>query len=162
MGLGTQFSPKISALSVAAAKTTLTAEGDRKQEPASMITTYPTPQELASADVATQNSPPMTDIAIQSSLLEKVYDISTITMPYTFILVSRITKHRTGRTDNRGAPRALTPLNEFFLILCRLRLGLDLAYRFSVSQSTVSRVCIMWMNFLFMKLREVPIWPTRQ
>lgn len=65
---------------------------------------------------------------------------------------------------NRGASRALTPLNEFFLVMCRLRLGLleqDLAYRFLVSQSTVSRICITWINFLFVKFKEVPLWPTR-
>ena len=26
--------------------------------------------------------------------------------------------------ETRGAPRLLTPLNEFFLVLCRMRLGL--------------------------------------
>ena len=45
----------------------------------------------------------------------------------------------------RGRSRSLTPLNEFFLILCRLRLGLceqDLAYRFKISQTTVSHIFI--------------------
>ena len=39
--------------------------------------------------------------------------------------------------ESRGAPRVLTPLNEFFLVLCRLRCALmenDLAYRFGISQ----------------------------
>lgn len=40
-------------------------------------------------------------------------------------------------------------MNEFFFIMCRLHLGLleqDLAYRFQVTQSTESRVCMTWIN----------------
>ena len=45
--------------------------------------------------------------------------------------------------ETRGAPRSLTPLNEFFLVLCRLRCALlvnDIAYRFGVSRATVCRI----------------------
>ena len=69
------------------------------------------------------------------------------------------------RSSSRGAPRSLSPLNEFFLVLCRLRLGLlenDLAFRFGVSQSTVSRICITWINFLFVKFKDINIWPSRE
>ena len=44
--------------------------------------------------------------------------------------------------NNKGAPQILTPLNKYFLVLCRLRLWLleqDLAYRFHPSQTTISR-----------------------
>ena len=64
----------------------------------------------------------------------------------------------------KGKPHKLSPLNEFFLMLCRLRLGLyeqDLAYRFQISQSSVSRICSTWINFCFFKFKELPIWPTR-
>lgn len=64
-----------------------------------------------------------------------------------------------------GRPRLLTPINEFFLTLCRLKLGLkeqDLAYRFQIAQSTVSRIITTWLNFMFYKFKEVPIWPSRQ
>ena len=60
--------------------------------------------------------------------------------------------------------RALTPINEFFMTLCRLRCGLlelDPAFRFKVSQSTVSRNLTTWINFLLYKFREIPIWPSR-
>ncbi len=55
-------------------------------------------------------------------------------------------------TSKHYQPRALSPENEFFLVLIRLRLGLmeqDLADRFEISQSTVSRIIITWINFLF-------------
>ena len=50
-------------------------------------------------------------------------------------------------------------------MLCCLRLGLleqDLAFCFQVSQPTVSRIVIAWINFLFVKFKEVPIWPSRE
>ena len=59
---------------------------------------------------------------------------------------------------------ALSGRNEFFLVLCRLRCGFmehDLAYRFHISQATVSRICIKWINFLYYKFSEIPIWPTQ-
>ena len=64
-----------------------------------------------------------------------------------------------------GRFHKLTPVNEFFLTLCRLRLGLreqDLAYRFQISQTTVSRIVTTWVNFMYYKFKEIPIWPSRQ
>ena len=43
-----------------------------------------------------------------------------------------------------GRPQALSPLNEFFLTMCQLRVGLkevDLSYCFHIAQCTVSRIC---------------------
>ena len=57
--------------------------------------------------------------------------------------------------SNKGRPRCLSPIDEFFLTLVRLRLGLleqDIAYRFDISQSTVSRTFTTWINFLFLHL----------
>jgi len=64
-----------------------------------------------------------------------------------------------------GCPHILTPLNEFFLMLCHFKLGLpeqDLAFCFQVSQPTVSRIFITWINFLFVKFNKVTIWPCWQ
>lgn len=65
----------------------------------------------------------------------------------------------------KGAPRILSPINEFLLVLCRLRLHLleeDLAFRFKISQSSVSRIFITWINLLYCKFKEVDIWPSRE
>ena len=64
----------------------------------------------------------------------------------------------------KGKPHKLSPLNEFFLMLCCLRLGFykqDLAYKFQISQTSVSRICSTWINLCYYKCKELPIWPTR-
>ena len=71
----------------------------------------------------------------------------------------------TSTVEPRGAPCALSPLNEFILVLCRLRCGLleeDLAFRFGISQSTVSRIFTTWINFSYCKFKEIHIWPSRE
>ena len=60
-----------------------------------------------------------------------------------------------------GRPHDLSPLNEFFLMLCRLRLGLleqDLAYRFHVSQPTVFQI-ISGLLFVFANLKKCHFGP---
>ena len=50
------------------------------------------------------------------------------------------------------------------MTLCHLRVGLleeDLADRFGVHPSTVSRIFITWVNFLYFKFKDIPLWPTR-
>ena len=70
-----------------------------------------------------------------------------------------------GVEKKRLRPRALPPTEELFMTLIRLRLGLleqDLAYRFNVSQSTVSRIVCTWINFQYLQLKERPLWPPRE
>lgn len=67
-------------------------------------------------------------------------------------------------SKKKGRPRSLEPLEEFFLVLVRLRLGLmeqDIADRFGLSCSTVSRIFTTWINFLYLKMKEIPLWPPR-
>ncbi|XP_070563903.1 uncharacterized protein [Ptychodera flava] len=63
-----------------------------------------------------------------------------------------------------GRPRSLEPLDEFFLILCRLRQGFPehhLANLFNISSSTVSRIVVTWVNYMYLKLGSLDIWPSR-
>ena len=67
--------------------------------------------------------------------------------------------------SNKGRPRSLPPMEEFFLTLVRLRLGLleqDIAYRFGISQSTVSRIFTSWINFMHIQFQQIPLWPPRE
>ncbi|CAB4009571.1 THAP domain-containing 11, partial [Paramuricea clavata] len=70
-------------------------------------------------------------------------------------------------TENRekcGPRRTLSPEEELFLCLVRFRLGLlerDLANRFNISESHVSRIWVTWLDFLYRRLRSIPIWPSQ-
>ena len=65
---------------------------------------------------------------------------------------------------NVGAQRSLQPIDEFWLFLTRLRLGLferDLAFRFNISISTVSDIMITYSNYLFVMLGSLPVWASK-
>lgn len=61
-------------------------------------------------------------------------------------------------------PRQLTLMDELFLVLLKLRLNLhseDLAYRFGVSLSSVSRIFHVWMDVMYARLKLFIRWPER-
>jgi len=77
---------------------------------------------------------------------------------------STVTESSNTEKGTKGRNRKLPPMDEFLLVMARLRAGLfetDLAYRFGVSQSTVSRIWITWINFMYLQLQAIPLWPTR-
>ena len=64
----------------------------------------------------------------------------------------------------RGRSRSLKPIDEFFAVMCRLRQEFaeeHLAHLFQVSLLTISRIFITWINFMYLKLGQINIWPTR-
>ena len=64
----------------------------------------------------------------------------------------------------RGRRRKLPPIEEFFLVLIQLRLGSfeqDLEYRFGISQTTVSHIIVTWINFMYLQLKQIPLWSPR-
>ncbi|XP_011403458.1 PREDICTED: uncharacterized protein LOC100636450 [Amphimedon queenslandica] len=38
----------------------------------------------------------------------------------------------------------------------------DLAYRFDISQSTVSRIVMTWINFMYLEFKKIPLWPPKE
>lgn len=70
--------------------------------------------------------------------------------------------------DNKckpGPSRKLTFLDEFLLGLMRLKAGLfvqDLANRFGISTSLVSRICITWITLLYHELKDLFPFPTQE
>ena len=67
------------------------------------------------------------------------------------------------RAVGGGRRTALSLTERFFMTLIRLRRGIDeamLADLYFVSQSTVSRVLHQMINYLYLRLGSIPIWPT--
>ena len=53
----------------------------------------------------------------------------------------------------------------FFILLIRMRLGLfelDLAHRLRVHVSRIKRICISWINFLYLKFGHLNTWPDKE
>ena len=66
--------------------------------------------------------------------------------------------------NKMGRGRSLKPVDEFFLVLCKLRQGFaetHLAHLFNISQPAVSRIFITWINFMYLKFSQINIWPCR-
>ena len=65
--------------------------------------------------------------------------------------------------DNKtGRHHKLPLLEQFFLTLVRLRLGLleqDLANRFDISVSSVSRITATWINLMFHSFKAIECYP---
>ncbi|XP_066285064.1 uncharacterized protein [Branchiostoma lanceolatum] len=63
-----------------------------------------------------------------------------------------------------GPKRKCSLLDEFFLVMVRLKVGLfhkDLAIRFGLSESTVSRIVSTWVNFLYCELPKMFPFPSQ-
>ncbi|XP_065067591.1 uncharacterized protein LOC135693131 [Rhopilema esculentum] len=73
--------------------------------------------------------------------------------------------YASGERGSRPASRQLQQIDELFLFLVRLKLGLfeqDLADRFQMNISSISRKLTTWANYLYFLLGSKPIWPTRE
>ena len=65
----------------------------------------------------------------------------------------------------QGRPRQLSTREEFLLTLSRLRQGCKeehFSHLYGISQATVSRIVISWINFMFLKFSTIPIWPSKE
>ncbi|CAG2207149.1 unnamed protein product [Mytilus edulis] len=84
----------------------------------------------------------------------------------TMVRWSQMQRHVNKENVNENAFHCETLLliDQFFLFLCRVRQGLseqDLAVRFNISQSSVSRILITWANYLYCMLGSLPLWSSR-
>ena len=64
------------------------------------------------------------------------------------------------KKEKAGPKRTLSVEEEYFLVLCRFKVGLleeDLAARFRISQSLVSRIIVIWTKFMYYRFKELEI-----
>lgn len=64
-----------------------------------------------------------------------------------------------------GRKRKIDPINEFFMVLVRLRVGLlvkDLSDRFCISAGQFSKLFCTWINFLYFELHNLFPFPSQQ
>ena len=67
--------------------------------------------------------------------------------------------------EKKGQKRFLEPDDELFLTLCRLRVNMPekvLAHNYNISVSEVSRIFATWLDLLFSRLIQLPVWATRR
>ena len=67
-------------------------------------------------------------------------------------------------TLTRPSAHKLSVEDEYLLVLMKLRMGLstiDLAERFCVTESTVVNIFLTWINYLYVTLGSLKIWPHR-
>lgn len=106
--------------------------------------------------------------ALNSKLNEQSFkDNEEKTIYYTglpnFLVLMQVFHH----CENYISTTSLTVLGkfeQFILVLMRLRLNLplkDLAYRFGISQPTVSRIWRKWINVLYKRTQFLIQWPER-
>ena len=74
-------------------------------------------------------------------------------------------KEAQGRLNcpGQGRPSVLTLEDELLMTLMRLRLGRmeqELAYVFGVDKSTVCRIFVKWINFMYLRLGDICLWPS--
>ena len=67
-------------------------------------------------------------------------------------------------TFQPGHSHKLSVEDEFLLMLMKLRMGpadIDLSERFNVSESVVNIVFLIWINYVYITLGSIKIWPHR-
>lgn len=71
----------------------------------------------------------------------------------------------TPTSTKRPSQRKLKLLDEFFLTLIRMRLGLfekHLGHLFNISRTTVDRICATWINLMYHKFGSINVWPSQE
>ena len=67
--------------------------------------------------------------------------------------------------EKKGQKRFLEPDDELFLTLCRLRVNMPekvLAHNYNISVSEVSRIFATWLDLLFSRFIQFPVWAVRR
>ena len=83
----------------------------------------------------------------------------------TFVTLMAIFRFVSSHFGSSDTSRSLPHFQQFMLVLMKLRLNLfdkDLAYRFGISQASVSRYFNKWIGTMFIRLQPLVRWPRRE
>ena len=72
--------------------------------------------------------------------------------------------YASGEREGRLASRDMLLVDELFVFLVHLKLGLfeqDLGHRFMIHRSSFCRILVIWNSFLYLLLGSQMIWPSR-
>ena len=72
--------------------------------------------------------------------------------------------YASGEREGRLASRDMLLVDELFVFLVHLKLGLfeqDLGHRFMIHRSSFCRILVIWNSFLYLLLESQMIWPSR-
>lgn len=78
-------------------------------------------------------------------------------------IITRISQRNL--SQKKGRTRSLRLMDEFFIVMWRLIQGFHEehpAHLFNVSTPTESRIVITWINFMYFKIGNNNIWPSRE
>ena len=71
----------------------------------------------------------------------------------------------TSEQKGSGRSRSLSSEEQFLILLMKLRNGfsnLHLGWLFHCDGSTITRLLISWVNYVYLKFSSLPIWPSRE
>lgn len=72
---------------------------------------------------------------------------------------------RGSEEGGKGRPRSLKPEEQLFMALVKLKRGFSnvhLAWLFNCAESTVSKIITSWINYIYLRVSTLPIWPSRE
>ena len=140
---------------------TETDEEDKKH----IIHSYAQTPVVEKCNFTTQTKRPLLVFEDIESDDSKVNFYTGIPDAKTFLaLFEELEKGMEKETEN-GRPRSLRLIDEYFMVLMRLRLGLlleDLSDRFNISTSTCSAIFNRWIDYLDTELEFLVMWPSRE
>lgn len=133
--------------------------------------------EETAEDIASLRSELNTAYSTIRTLQEKIERITPFTQASMQAATDDFIQHYTGLPNYKllntvfdfVAPKErntkLSSFQEFMVTLIKLRLNLtsqDLAYRFDVHPSTISRILLKWLTVMDVRLRQLVMWPERE
>ena len=112
------------------------------------------------------------DFTFESVQQSNIKKLMTYYTGFTHLTLLAIFQYLVPNTDtppftlpnSRKDAKRLSLMNQFFLVMCRLRNGFDLkdlAFRFNIRVTTSSTIFKSWIDYMYLELGCISYWPHR-